>query len=138
MARQTSELAYRTIQECGLLSELRFAVYDVLYQYGPMTAHETWHKMKELDLAIIKDKRDGITQRFSELKRLGVIGELGKRQCSYTSMVAIEWDVTANLPADLKSDEAKIATQIDRTEKAWERFEKEQKKLAEMITDEAS
>lgn len=38
--RQTSISVYNEIRENGLLSRMRWAVYDKLFQYGPATASE--------------------------------------------------------------------------------------------------
>jgi hypothetical protein len=40
--------------------------------------------------------------RFTELRKLGVIYEVGNRKCSVTGRTAIEWDLTDRLPVETK------------------------------------
>jgi hypothetical protein len=91
MIRQTSIDAYRKIEAEGLLSKLRFTVYDCVFHFGPMTAQECAKKINPLH-------QKSITPRFSELESMGVLREVGERKCNVTGMTVIEWDVTKNLP----------------------------------------
>lgn len=93
--RKTSIDAFKQIKDEGLLPEKQFKVYEILHQFGPMTAQEAWVKYREVHRT---KQRDGITPRFSELKMMGVIGEKGKRPCGVTGRSAIEWDVSGRLP----------------------------------------
>ena len=93
MPRQTSIQAYREIQASGFLGELTWAVYDCVYEHGPMTQSECW---KQLGW----DKKDSIGPRFSELVRYGVFQELPKRKCRITGRQCIDYDVTAYIPIE--------------------------------------
>lgn len=93
MTRQTSIDAYRTIESQGLLSALRFRVYEHLFHNGPCTA-------KEVDIALRDPTQaSGVYQtRLSELRDLGVVREIGKKTCQYSGHSVILWDVTKSLP----------------------------------------
>lgn len=96
MARQTSVEAYRYVQDSGVLGQRQFEVYDVLYRFGPLTANEAFN-------IIAKEKRrpnfDSNTRaRFTELREMGAIVEVGERVCSVTGMTVILWDVTDRIP----------------------------------------
>lgn len=94
MIRQTSVDAYNMIKENGLLSQRRFEVYDVLFNHGPLTQGETCDKITPG----WKRSNQSYTPRFAELKKLGVIIEIGERECSITGRKALSWDVTDKLP----------------------------------------
>ncbi len=90
MTRQTSIDVYHRIKADGLLSRMRWNVYDILFREGPLTG-------KELDK---KMGTDSAHKRLSELKVLGVIADSAEkvRECSVSGEMVVEWDVTANLP----------------------------------------
>lgn len=91
--RQTSLQAYNEIQANGLLSHMRWVVYDCLFRHGPLTAHE-------LDKYLAKpgETKTSYHKRLSELRDMGVVAEVGERPCSITNMTAVLWDVTDKLP----------------------------------------
>lgn len=96
--RETSAEAYRTIKENGLLSERRLQVYDYLYQHGPCTANELVNRAgKRSTLG-----NQNVVTRLGELRAMGVVKELGTRQCEVTGMRVIVWDVTRELPKKLE------------------------------------
>lgn len=95
MKRQTSIAAYHKIRNEGLLSKRRWEVYDVMYHNGPLTSGEAF--------TILNRNRPAgaLTQsraRFTELRELGLLREIGVRKCSVTGMNVILWDVTDKLP----------------------------------------
>lgn len=91
MTRQTSIEAYNTIKENGLLSKRRWEVYQTLYEHGPLSQVETSFSLRgKLDW--------GINPRFSELKKMGLIIEVGKTIDPRTGQTVLLWDVTSNLP----------------------------------------
>jgi hypothetical protein len=111
MTKETSVEAYRIITEYGLLSSLRMEVYKIIFNHGPLSAQEAWHLAKEDPKSLIKNRRDGITQRFSELERLGVIKNSGKGICSVSGRMVIKWVVTGHRPLKLdKATRYKCAT----------------------------
>jgi len=88
--RQTSIDVYLKIKENGLLPKMQSVIFERLYNHGPMTAAEC---MQDLHLP---SNQSG---RFTELRKKGVIQEIGKRHCTVTGHKVIEWDVTDRLPA---------------------------------------
>jgi len=94
MNRRTSVAAYTKIKDQGLLSTRRFQAYEALYHHGPLTAAECWKKCPGAQI-------DSIRPRMAELRDLGVIVEVGEKECSVTGMRAILWDVTEALPKKL-------------------------------------
>ena len=96
--RQTSIDCYNEIKEEGLLSTMRFKVYEAILKKAPCTSGEAF--------AIMTTKENQISQsraRFTELRELGVIYEKGEKQCSITGRTAIEWDLTDRLPVNIKN-----------------------------------
>jgi hypothetical protein len=70
-------------------------LFRSLYQNGPLTAQEVW-KLLRGDAG--DNRINGITPRFSELERLGVVAPVGERNCTVTNRNCVVWDVTANNP----------------------------------------
>ena len=96
--RQTSIECYNQIKEEGLLSKMRFKVYEAILKNAPCTSAEV--------LSTILSKNSAITSsraRFTELRRLGVIYEVRNRNCSITGRKSIEWDLTDKLPINYKN-----------------------------------
>lgn len=100
--RETSRDVYHEIRDSGLLSEMRWRAYDVLYRHCPkdgsgLTSAEVFSfEQKENPR-----KLDVLTQsraRFTELRELGVIKEVGTRPCRITGHKAIAWAPTGHLP----------------------------------------
>lgn len=87
--RKTSAKVYKRIEKEGLLSKMRFLIYSCLYQSGPLTASEVFHTLK------LKTNQSG---RFTELREIGVIREIGTTECSMTGNKVILWDVTDKMP----------------------------------------
>lgn len=96
MVRETSADAYHAIEERGLLSQRRWAIYKWLYHNGPATQSEC-HKDGFPELQM-----DSVKPRFAELESRGVIRVVGERKCRVTGVNVTEWDVTANLPTEPK------------------------------------
>ena len=95
--RQTSIDCYNQIKEEGLLSNMRFRVYEAILRKAPCTSAEA--------LSTILSKNSAITSsraRFTELRELGVIYEVQNRKCTITSRTSIEWDLTDRLPVKIK------------------------------------
>lgn len=89
MTRDTSIQAYHQIQAGGLLSRMRWAAYDALYQSpAGMTGHELNKACQSPDMH----------KRLSELLTLGVAKTVGERPCTVTGRMALVWDVTSALP----------------------------------------
>jgi hypothetical protein len=93
--RETSVEAYQQVRASGYISKVQKEVYDCLYQNGPLTAQEVW-KLLRGDAG--DNRINGITPRFSELERLGVVSPVGERNCTVTNRNCVIWDVTVNNP----------------------------------------
>ncbi len=79
--RSTSIESYRDLVGSGRIGKLQQDVYNVVFNDGPGTAKE---------LARVSGI-DGFWKRLSELRRVGVVEEMGKRTCSITGKKAIVW-----------------------------------------------
>lgn len=97
MTRDTSRESYREIENNGLLSERRWAVYKWLYHHGPATQSEC-HKAGFPELQM-----DSVKPRFAELEMRGVIKVVGERDCQVTGRNVLLWDVTSALPKEIKA-----------------------------------
>jgi hypothetical protein len=89
--RETSLEAYYYIRDNGLLSKVRFKVYEYLFHHGPAAA-------KEVDMALNngRDYTAGTyVSRLSELRDAGVVKEVGFKTCKHTGRRLIVWDVTS-------------------------------------------
>lgn len=99
MTRKTSIEAYNTIKENGLLSKRRLEVYEALFEFGPCTGGELFRKANAKQKNI---PNANIVTRLGELRRVGVVAEVGERKCAATGMNVIVWDVTDKLPLKLE------------------------------------
>lgn len=96
MTRETSIEAYAYVQKCGYIGEKQREIYNALYGNGPMTSAETYAVILKF-----KKGRTAITStrsRFTELRDMGAIQELGYRKCTITGRKAIVWAVTSSIP----------------------------------------
>jgi len=103
--RQTSIDVYNEIKSKGLLSQKRMEIYNIVYHNGPMTSAEAF-KIINQD----KPKSNVLNQsraRFTELRDMGCLVELGTKTCGVTGNTVIEWDVTDGLPKDLPKQKTK-------------------------------
>ena len=96
--RSTSIECYNQIKEEGLLSNMRFKVYEAVLKYSPCTSAEALSTMLSKNSAITSSRA-----RFTELRELGVIYEVQNRKCTITGRTSIEWDVTDRLPINIKN-----------------------------------
>lgn len=95
--RQTSIDCYNQIKEEGLLSKMRFKVYESILTNAPCTSAEVLSTMLSKNSAITSSRA-----RFTELRELGVIYEVRNRKCTITGRTSIEWDLTDRLPINIK------------------------------------
>lgn len=93
MTRRTSIETYHAIKDNGLLSELRWRVYDLLFHHGPLTQMELCRKNADPG---VQDR--SLMPRFAELEKMGVIEVIGERICTITGRMVLVWDVTDRLP----------------------------------------
>lgn len=115
--RKTSIAAYEELRDSGDLSKLRWAVYRYIFHHGPLTQNE-------MDVKLTRKKQDFISSgyhaRFSELKAMGLIEEIGKRTSSSTGKQGIVWDVTGAskaLPIPKKPTRKQLEEKIQRLER---------------------
>jgi len=112
--RDTSVKAYTHITTTGILGERRTQVYDVLYHNGPIGSREVWEEIKKIHTKK-PIPQHSINPRFKELKRMGVVREIGEHTCPYTNRTVITWDVTSKLPNQKYKAELSKADQL----RAW-------------------
>lgn len=93
--RHTSIETYHQIREEGLLSKIRFQVYDVLYQHGPLTQNEV---ARRIPGAV----QHSVSPRFAELESLGVVSASDERMCAVSGRNVLTWRVTGKLPGTIK------------------------------------
>lgn len=79
-------------------------VYSALFKAGPMTANEVFVHLYG-QTGGPKNAASNSAARFSELRDMGVIKEVGVRSCRVTGMNVIEWDVTSRLPVKIQKRE---------------------------------
>jgi len=101
MIRDTSIEAFHKIKDEGLLSEKRWQVYEVLFQYGPLTGNELLIHLRKKYQGMLGNA-PSVVSRLGELRDMGSVREIGKKICSVTGMTVINWDVTAKLPIKLE------------------------------------
>ena len=95
--RQTSIDCFNQIKEEGLLSNMRFKIYESILINAPCTSAEVLSTMLSKNSAITSSRA-----RFTELRELGVIYEVQTRKCTITGRTSIEWDLTDRLPVNMK------------------------------------
>ena len=96
--RQTSINCYNQIKAQGLLSKIRFEVYEAICNSAPCTSSEAMRGRLN-STSVLSQSR----ARFTELRELGVIYEKGIKKCTVTGRNVIEWDLTDRLPIDKKA-----------------------------------
>ena len=106
--RQTSIDCYNKIKEEGLLSNMRFKVYEAILRKAPCTSGEAFATMTTKENQISQSRA-----RFTELRELGVIYEKGEKKCSITGRNVIEWDLTDRLPINIKSPNKTKKQKVD-------------------------
>lgn len=90
--RHTSHEAYTTLKTNGFLTGLQAKVYEILYNYGPLTQGEVWNEH------LPEYQRHSIAPRFAELEKMGVVATVDERPCRYSGVKGLEWDVTDRVP----------------------------------------
>ena len=89
--RATSLAAYDYLVANEVLPQRRREVYELLYRYGPGTSAEIIrHQLEGRQVVALTQSR----ARFTELRDMGVVRELGEVVCRVTGFTAILWDVT--------------------------------------------
>lgn len=97
MTRLTSIQAYNKIVENGLLSKRRLQVFEFIVNNAPCTQKQAWEHFRA-DHHSGASSGGGITSRFVELERLGVIEEVDQLRDPDTGMMNTVYDVTGKMP----------------------------------------
>ncbi len=97
--RQTSVDCYNEIVTNGLLSKRRLEVYEIIYSNGPLTANEIVRISK---VKYPNTNPSSFNARLSELKRCGVIIEVGEKRDDISNNNCYIWDLTDRLPVKMK------------------------------------
>ena len=87
----------KPLKQEGLLSKMRFKVYEGILKNAPCTSAEVLSTLLSKNSAITSSRA-----RFTELRELGVIYEVQNRKCTITGRTSIEWDLTDRLPVNVK------------------------------------
>lgn len=99
--RETSRAAFQSICESGLLRAVRLQTYQYLYEFGPCTASELfYHSRKKRN-----PSHSNITTRLGELRDMGCVSEVGKRECTITGETVLVWAVNGEQPKKLEKTE---------------------------------
>jgi hypothetical protein len=97
MIRRTSIAAYSAIRDSPIIGRIQWRIYAHLYHHGPKTSGEVYRSLRPPHKTPSQ-----IRARFTELRELGVLREVGERSCRITGRRCILWDVTNNLPKQKK------------------------------------
>ena len=99
MTRQTSIACFHQIKSTGIISKRRLEVLEAISKTCPCTTSEA--------ISAISTSSFGIGSRFTELRDMNVIYEVGTRKCTITDRNVIEWDLTGNMPIKHKKKACK-------------------------------
>lgn len=97
--RETSIEAYKANLASGLIPKRRQDIYTLLYERGPLTQNEAV-RIYMKDSPTVNARSLGT--RFSELVRMGLIKEIGKRADAVSGHLCILYEVTDGLVIPLK------------------------------------
>jgi len=96
--RSTSARVYHQLEAEGELEKSRGRVYQLLYWHGPLTSKEVMEELAARDgYRTVPQTR----ARFTELREMGAICEVGETVCSISGKDVILWDVTDQNPHPL-------------------------------------
>lgn len=129
MTQQTSTDVYNEIKNKGLLTHLRWEVYNCLYTNGPLTQAETSRIIGN------HGENQGITPRFAELQRMGVIRKIGKRRCTVTGYTVFEWGLTDQLPQKTAAPLRSLKAEIMELQKQIQELKKINAQLVQIVND---
>jgi len=95
--RQNSIDAYNTIKSQGLLSDLLWRIYAIIYKHGPLTGREIGRHY--VNIYGGEPNLNQVRSKITMLKDKGVVMETGNTQCHETEMTVALYDVTSKLPS---------------------------------------
>lgn len=97
MKRKTSLEAFEYIKSNGLLTKREFQVYEILFEHGPLTAHEIVSiARKKYNLP--DANQTGWNSRTGIMEKAGVIENVGEKAHPTSGRLNILWDVTDKKP----------------------------------------
>ena len=89
--RTSSIAAYQTLKESGELGERQQLAFQLVKKYGPSTTREL-HKKLIVEEGVQEASLEGpnyIQPRLNELREMGLIEEINRRECSVTGRQAM-------------------------------------------------
>lgn len=107
LPRATSVTAHEAVMQDGTVRDQQKQIYSALYRWGPMTATEC---IQVVNTAGDRKISENTHTRFAELRRRGVIHEVGKKVCKHTKKRCISWDVTGEPPLPAEKGEPRPST----------------------------
>lgn len=108
MVRDTSIAAYHQLLATGKLSERRKSVLLTVMEHGPMTSNECFDTMASK--GGMRLRFDSNTRaRFTELREMGLLAEVGRRVCRVTAQTVILWDINPQVPPSIPKLERKVS-----------------------------
>lgn len=118
MSRKTSKEAFEAIKASGLLAKRKLQVYEILFDFGPLTAGEVFRR--GIDEGIWNNTvKGGICARLTDLRDANCVEETGERICSVSGRNTILWDVNGKTPIK-PPPKVSNAEKIKRLERAVE------------------
>jgi Fe2+ or Zn2+ uptake regulation protein len=93
--KKTSIETYKKIKDNGLLSQRRMEVYEILFNFGPLTAHEV---VKVARNKYPEANQTGFNARLSELEKMGVVNVCGEKVNPVSGCKNSLWETTDHLP----------------------------------------
>ena len=102
MNRETSIKAYREALASGLISNRRAEILKVIAEHGPITSMEVFKIIDDANPEKLVKVGRYNRGRFSELRDMGVIAEVGVRKDKITGFEVTVYDMTGRLPVKLE------------------------------------
>ena len=113
--RETSLIAWKRINEAGLVGPFQLEVLNIVVKHGPITAGEAWKHYKESHPATNRGRNE-VAKRIYELCVFGVVADTGLvKECPVTKFQASLWEFTGNLPVKEKRKPREICPHCDGT-----------------------
>ena len=127
--RQTSIESYKYLVDNKIIGKRQAEVYKVLLDHGPLTCNETFNILKtKVSREFSFDSNTHA--RFTELRDMDLIEELGTRKDSFTGRNVILWGVTNRPPKKIKKS---IEDEIKKLDIRIEKLVAKRNKLLSLI-----
>lgn len=102
LVRDTSIEAYRKVQESGYVARWNRLVYNTFYEHGPLTSAECYELMN----VGLSDQCGNVRARVHENRKMDILQELGKRECSVKGNTVYYYDVTDREPKKIVKEKS--------------------------------